>query len=207
MDRAGDRFEILRVERERINVAVPADDIERIMRHRHAGPARAIFHQNLGVFFFVDRVELGRPVKIALGIRRAHFDLAFLIQIAFRNSHRPDRFENQIIFLFNLVRNEPVSDSARNHDVIFGAITLLSENRFNRAAAFEDEDDLIGAAVFVILKLVRRPFPVGTPRRHVLIEQESERGRCRDRRGAASSRFSNDDDAADSRPLSSAPRI
>ena len=48
-----------------------------MMRHRHARPARAIFHQNLGVLLLVDRDQFGRPVKIALGIRRAHFDLAF----------------------------------------------------------------------------------------------------------------------------------
>ena len=55
---------------------------------RHARPARAILHQNLHVFFLVDREHLGRAVKIALGIGRAHFDLAFVIQIALRNPHR-----------------------------------------------------------------------------------------------------------------------
>ena len=36
MHRAGDRLEILRVERERIKIAIPADGIERMMRQRHA---------------------------------------------------------------------------------------------------------------------------------------------------------------------------
>src|SRR5439155_22891359 len=43
----GDWLEILSVEREWINVAVPAHDIEWMMRHRHAGPARSVFHQDL----------------------------------------------------------------------------------------------------------------------------------------------------------------
>ena len=47
MDGAGDRLEVLRVERERINEAVPADDVERMMRVHHPRPARAIFHEHL----------------------------------------------------------------------------------------------------------------------------------------------------------------
>jgi len=97
-------------------------------------------------------------VKIALRIRRPHFDLAFLIQITLRNSHRTAGFEDEIILLFYLIGHEPVSDAARDDDVILRAITLLSENRFNCAAAFEDKDDLIGAAVLIILELAVRFF-------------------------------------------------
>src|SRR6185503_14642923 len=53
VNRAGNRLEILGVERERINVAIPANDIERMMRHRHARPARSVLHQDLGIFFLV----------------------------------------------------------------------------------------------------------------------------------------------------------
>ena len=88
MDRSGDRLEVLGVKGEWIDVAVPTDDIERMMRHRHARPARAVLYKNFRVLFLVDRIELGRAVKIALGIRRPHFDLTLLIQIPFRNTHR-----------------------------------------------------------------------------------------------------------------------
>ena len=88
-----------------------------------------------------------------------------------RNSHRPDGFENQIIFLFNFVRHELVSNSARNHYVILGAIPLFTENGFECAAAFENKDDLISAAVAVVFKFVvslRRSCAI---RGHVLIKQ------------------------------------
>ena len=88
MDRAGDRLEILRVKCKRIDVTVPTDDIERVVRHRHTRPARTVLNQNFRVLFLVDRVQLSRSVKIALGIGRAHFDLAFTVQITFRDSHR-----------------------------------------------------------------------------------------------------------------------
>ena len=77
--RAGNWFEILRVKCERINEPIPADDVERMMRHRHHSPARAVFDQNFRVAFFVYGVQLSWPVQIALGIRRTHFNLALLI--------------------------------------------------------------------------------------------------------------------------------
>src|SRR5262245_25503676 len=42
MNRTSNRLEVLRVKGKRINVAIPADDIERVMRHRHLSPARAV---------------------------------------------------------------------------------------------------------------------------------------------------------------------
>ena len=42
MDRAGERLEILRVERERINDPVPADDVERMLREDVCVRRRAV---------------------------------------------------------------------------------------------------------------------------------------------------------------------
>ena len=92
MDGAGNWLEVLGVERERVNVAIPPNNIERMMRHRYARPARSILHQDLDIFFLVDRIQFRRSVKIALRIRRPHFDLTFAVQIAFRNSDRASRF-------------------------------------------------------------------------------------------------------------------
>src|SRR5206468_53410 len=39
VNRASNRLEILRIKREWINVAIPADHIEGMMRHRHLSPA------------------------------------------------------------------------------------------------------------------------------------------------------------------------
>ena len=52
--------------------------------------------------------------------------MALLIRVTFRNPNRSGGFENEIVFLFNLIGHEPVSDAARNDDVILGAIPLLS---------------------------------------------------------------------------------
>src|SRR5262245_57821422 len=66
---ASNRLEVLRVKREWINVAIPADDVEWMMRHRNLSPARAVFHQDFSVFILVDHQRFGWSMEVALGIR------------------------------------------------------------------------------------------------------------------------------------------
>src|SRR5437868_6896203 len=76
---SGDRLEILCVKREWIEITIPADCIERMMRKRHARETLTVFDQNIDIFFFVDREQFRWRVKITLRIRRAHLDLTFMI--------------------------------------------------------------------------------------------------------------------------------
>src|SRR6266568_8980566 len=85
--RSGDRLEILRIERERIKITVPADRIEGMMRECHPREPRAVLYQNIDIFLFVDGEQLGRRVEIALRVGRAHFNLALVIQITLRNTN------------------------------------------------------------------------------------------------------------------------
>src|SRR5262245_18072768 len=79
VDRAGDWLEVLRIKRERINVAVPADYIERMMSHRHLTPARAVLHQNFVILIRAYRQRLRLTMEVGLGIWLAHFDLVFFV--------------------------------------------------------------------------------------------------------------------------------
>ena len=90
MQCSSDRLEILRVECEWVEIAIPADRIEGMLCKRHSRKARSIFYKNINIFLLVDRDYLPRPVKIALGIWRAHFDLPLVIQVTLRNSNRAD---------------------------------------------------------------------------------------------------------------------
>src|SRR5207244_10751570 len=70
--------------------------------------------------------------------------------------------------------HEPISDAARNHDVVFGAVSLFAEHAFNRASAFKHKDNLVGATVPVILEFTvcfLRPAAICG---HVLIEQDRD---------------------------------
>src|SRR3954470_746807 len=92
MHRPCNRLEILSIKGEGVDVTIPSDDIERMMRIRDTGPTRTILNQNLDIFVLVDGEKFGRPMQIALGIRRSHSDLALVIQITRRDSDGTGRF-------------------------------------------------------------------------------------------------------------------
>src|SRR5437764_14312313 len=66
MHGSGDRLEILSVERERIKITIPADRIEGMMRERHVPEPRAVLHQNIDIFLFVDCEQLGLRLEMPL---------------------------------------------------------------------------------------------------------------------------------------------
>src|SRR5947208_15916013 len=88
-----------------------------------------------------------------------------------RNPNRADRLQDQVIFFFHFVRHEPVGDSTRNDNVIFGAVALFTENGFNRSAAFEHKNDLVRTAIAVILEITIGLFRSRSIRDHVLVKQ------------------------------------
>src|SRR5258707_14759551 len=88
MHRARDRLEILRVERERIEIAVPAERVERMMGQGHTGESRSILDENIDILLLIDRNDFARTMKIALRVRGAHLNLPLVIQVTLRN---PDR--------------------------------------------------------------------------------------------------------------------
>src|SRR5439155_21168548 len=171
VNRAGDRLEILRIKREWIDVTIPADYIEWMMRHRHLGPARTILHQNFCFPLLIGRQNFRWPMQIPLRVGRPHLDLTLFVQITLWNPNRADRLENQVIFFFNLVRHDSVGNSARNHYVIFGAVALFSENGLERSATFEHKDDLVRPAISVVLEIAVGLFRWGSICDYVLVKQ------------------------------------
>src|SRR5437763_2818668 len=88
MDRAGNRFEILGVKSKRIEIPIPAERVERMMRMDHARKPRTVLHQDLDVFLAVDREHFAWRVEIAFRIGRAHSDLSLVIQVTLRYPYR-----------------------------------------------------------------------------------------------------------------------
>src|SRR6266581_4695836 len=76
---SGDRLEILCVKREWIEITIPANCIERMMRKRHARETRTVFDQNIDIFLFVYRDQFRWRMEIALRIWRTHLNLTFVI--------------------------------------------------------------------------------------------------------------------------------
>ena len=99
MDGAGDRLEVVGVEGVRIDHAVPADHVERMIGQGVARQPRAVLDQHRYVFFAVDDIRLARPVQIALAIRGAEAKLAVGIEIARRRHDVAGRLDDQQIRL------------------------------------------------------------------------------------------------------------
>src|SRR4030095_11688681 len=107
MDRSGNRLGNLGGERERIEVTGPTNHIEWIVRHGHAGKSRAILDQKIDILLLVDSEQFAWSMQIALRVGGTHFNLDLVIQITFRNAHRAKDLENQMVFLFDLIRHHP----------------------------------------------------------------------------------------------------
>src|SRR5262249_62050709 len=63
--RPGDRFEILRVESERVEIAIPPNRIERMMRQRHARESWSVLYENDDVYHLIACNYLARDVERA----------------------------------------------------------------------------------------------------------------------------------------------
>ena len=72
---AGDRLEVVDGDAARVEAAVPADHVERVVGVGVAGPAAAVPHQHLDVVA-VDRQRLAGAAQVALAVRRVLEELA-----------------------------------------------------------------------------------------------------------------------------------
>ena len=79
MHSTDDRLEVVNIERPRIEVAIPTNDIKWMMGHRDLSPARTVFHQDFCVLFLVDGQYFRWPMQVSLGIRRSHLNLALFV--------------------------------------------------------------------------------------------------------------------------------
>ena len=88
VDAPDDRLEVVDVERPRIEVAVPADDIERMMIEHQLVDRVVLLDQDRELALLVARLELLRPADVALRERRALEQLPVLVAVARRERAR-----------------------------------------------------------------------------------------------------------------------
>src|SRR5438045_1415263 len=97
-----DRLEVVDVERPRIEVAIPSDDVEWMMIEDQLIDSVLLLDQERAVAHLVVRVELERAADVALRIRGAFFQLPELVAIAFRPAHVPAAFHDEQLRLRGL---------------------------------------------------------------------------------------------------------
>ena len=99
MDGAGDRLEVVGVERVRIHHPVPADDVEGMARQGIAREPLAILDDNRRLLFEVDHRDLARSMKIALAVGSTQPQLAVGVEILGRDRDVAGRFDHEEIGL------------------------------------------------------------------------------------------------------------
>src|SRR5262245_58029272 len=167
VDAPGDRLEVVDVERVRVDVAVPADDVERVVVEQEALVAVADAHLEHVLTGPVVGHELLGRVEVALRERRALVQLPVAIAVAVRGLDLAGGLEAQPR-LRPVVQPEAVGRPAGDHHVVVAAEGQRPEDRLEDAGALLDEQDLVALAVAVedvraLRRLADRDLDVAVP--------------------------------------------
>jgi hypothetical protein len=146
VDPAGDRLEVVDRERPRVEVAVPADHVERVVVDPVGLVAVADAHLDLVVALVAVGVQRRRRVDVAVVVRRALEQLAVLVAVTLRDLDQARRLEDEVALLVRL-GDEAVRRAARDDEIVAVLVREVAEDRLERAGAFVDEDALVALAV------------------------------------------------------------
>ena len=96
VDPPGDRLEVVDVERPRVEVAVPADDVERVVVDLVVLVAVADADLEAELAALAVRLELGRRVDVPVVERRVLHQLPVLVPVPLGDLDQPGRLEEQV---------------------------------------------------------------------------------------------------------------
>jgi hypothetical protein len=115
-----DRLEVVDVEAHGIEVAVPADDVERMVVEHDLVDAVVLLHQDGEIAHLVVGAQLQRTPDVALRVRRALDQLAELVAVALGPAHVAAALEDHESFGCSVPKSklEAVHDAAVDHDVV-----------------------------------------------------------------------------------------
>ena len=122
VDAPRDRLEVVDRERPRVDVAVPAHDVERVVVEDVGLVAVADAHLDLELAALAVRLQLGRRVDVAVVVGRVLEQLPVLVAVAPRDLDQPGRLEDEVA-LRRPRRREAVRRAARDDDVVAVACT------------------------------------------------------------------------------------
>jgi hypothetical protein len=153
---AGLRLEVVDVEAVRIDVAVPPDDVERVVIQDEALQPAPRAHDQLVRSGLAVGLQRRRRVEVALGERRVLQQLAVAVAIAARRLDLAGRVERQP-GLRTAVHPHPVGRAARDHDIVVARVGQRPEDRLHGARSLVDEQHLVALAVAIEgVELLRR---------------------------------------------------
>ena len=170
VDAPGDRLEVADVERERPQVAVPADHVERVVVVVVGRDPIPAAHADHVVAMVGDRRHLVGRADVAVVVGRVLQQLAVLVAIAPRRLDLGRALQPQHPLLDARCRHEPIGGADGDDQVVAGAVLDRAEVRLQRARALVHEEHLVRHAIAVVV--THRLRRADHPERHVGVEEE-----------------------------------
>src|SRR3954451_11565286 len=170
---SNDRLEVVDVERPRIEVTVPADDVEWMMVENELVEPIVLLHEETEIAHLVVRLELDWPANVAPGVRRALLALTELVAVALRPPHVSPALHDEELWMIPFhVELVAMENAAVDDEVVALAERQIAEDGFERPASLGDIDDLVALriAVEVLFLLIR----LDIEHRHVTVEEQRQ---------------------------------
>src|SRR5688572_30557711 len=166
------RLEVTNVERPRIEVAVPAYDVERMVVEHELVDAVVLFYIQREIAHLIARLEQNRPSNVALGVGRALDELTEVVLVARRIANVTPALEyHQLRLLSFEIHSEAVQNPAMNHEVVALPVLQIPVNALQNPIPLAHVDELVGLRVPIEEFVVRRRLHV----KHCDFRVEQER--------------------------------
>src|SRR6266550_8101652 len=155
MHSAYDRLEIVNVECPRVEIPIPADDIEWVMVENELIEAVVLLHEQAKITHLVVRLELDRSPDVALRIGRAFLQLPELVAISFGPTHVSAALHDEELWLIPLhVELEAMQNAAMDDEVVSLPKWEIAEHGLQRAGALGDVHDLVSLRVAIEVRVL-----------------------------------------------------
>src|SRR6185312_2061620 len=145
MNAPRDRREVVDGERRRVEDAVPAHHVDRVIVEDVLLIAAA--HPNLDqeLTALSPGVEVSRRMDVTVVVRRALENLSVLVAVTPRDLDQPGSLEDEVALL--AFGHESIGRAARDDDVVAVLVRHVSEDRLERAVPLVHEDHLVALAI------------------------------------------------------------
>src|SRR6478672_5407227 len=168
-----DRLEVVDVERPRVELAVPPDDVERMMIEDDLVQSVVLLHDDAEVAHLVVRLQLARHADVALRVRRALDELAELVAVPLGWADVPAPFhDQQLRRLRGAIEAVAMHDATVDDEIVTlpeGEIAVL---RLEVPLPLGDVHDFVRLRVAIEMLVLHVRLDV--EHRDVLIEEERD---------------------------------
>src|SRR3954468_4211182 len=172
MNSSHDWLEVVDVEGPWIEVAVPSNDIERMVIEHDLVDSIVLLYEDREVTHLVNRLDESRTSNVALRVWCSFDQLAKLIPIALRPAHVSPALEDHKLGLILRAQVKPISmeDSSMDYEIVSFVERKRTVSALEHAGALAHVDELVCLRVPIEVRVVL----IGLDVEHgdVLIEQE-----------------------------------